>query len=243
MKKALVLLLALCLMIPVFCAAEGEEAAAEAPAALTADMASNLTVLASNVMFVKGFWSNNMIYLAKVRNDGDKLVCPDMDKMYMAVLDADGNEIARTSGFFDISCYPNSLAPGETAYVKLQVSVEGTPASVQGDLVFGENEWASPYQRIDATAEFTAPKDAGYSGTIRATVTNTLDTNLECSAAVLLTDADGLPLLMNNTTMLSEEIIPGSTIVFRLMADSDILDWCAANGITPAAVEAIAWRD
>lgn len=154
---------------------------------------------------------------------------------------ADGSELASKQSYYP--CGSEYVEPGEITVVTFSVDIDD-PSVVAGyeyALETKTESWRSTDTIIPVdSTEFV---DGGeYDSKMRATITNNSDQPLaNIQIVFVLEDAEGSMLYTRSDGMYAMEIGPGSTITFVPGIDSDVLKFCAENGITPAQVEAFAY--
>ncbi len=154
---------------------------------------------------------------------------------------ADGSELASKQSYYP--CGSEYVEPGEITVVTFSVDIDD-PSVVAGyeyALETKTESWRSTDTIIPVdSTEFV---DGGeYDSKMRATITNNSDQPLaNIQIIFVLEDAEGSMLYTRSDAMYAMEIGPGSTITFVPGIDSDVLKFCAENGITPAQVEAFAY--
>ena len=229
MKKALALVLAL---VFVLCT-------------VPALAVGKLDITQSNCYIIEGY-SNYAYGFIKVVNSGDKPM--QVKSGVFEVYDADGNALCSESY---PSRYAEYLQPGEYTYCYAYERLEeGKGAADCDDYMFdvsGKSENGKISKRLPVETAWAPGLTIGYSTRdyMIATVTNDTDQPIfDVEIVLVLLDAEGNILYMDSEYMYSSKaIMPGSSIMVRDYVSSDFSEFFEANGIVPAAVDAIAYVD
>lgn len=228
MKKMMALLVCLCLT---FCC-------------VTALAAGKLTVSQETYMPMLRYESYYGYLFAEVTNTGDKNV--EFGNGIFEILTADGDPQESNDVY---SCYPSVLAPGETGYLfRYDVCKEAASLEDIGDYTLTVSGKATKDEitpRVGATAELVQDTyswgDPYAKVTIMMSNTNEQDV-LGLRGAYGVYDAEGKLIYADNIYNIDGVLLPaGQTVGFQQSVDSAIVEYWAANGMTPATVKAIVY--
>lgn len=180
---------------------------------------------------------------AEVRNIGDKPV--EFNGGLLELYDPEGNSIEAENY---LRCYPDFLDAGETGYMYMQQSVkEATDKSFIDDYLLtitGKGAKENPVIRMQTADAKLVTEDSAYwsRSYFYADVTNTsADIAYEFYVVFALKDAEGKILYADSCNPSYVGLKPDNTVQIRLSVDSDLIEYFAANNITPSTVEAIAY--
>ena len=185
-------------------------------------------------------------YLARVENTGSDVLR--LDDGSVDFLDAEGNVLFTADYLFML---PGCLNPGESAFLHAFADLpEGVEASAVAatrlHVNFDRGDTYFYVQRIDCTDTRLALDVVGQWWTedfMYVTVTNnTEEPVFGLELVLVLTDAEGTPLYLTTGSLFSSmALMPGSSLLVQQDISSDFMDLLDAKGVTPAAVEAIAY--
>lgn len=227
MKKTMALILALVL---VMCFG-----------ASSAMAAGKLNTAQENFHFVTSYWNYGYAF-AKVENVGDKPI--NVNAGVLELYDADGNVLNSSDYLY---AYAETLQPGEYTYIEMYSEVEDETAVAEDYLLTltGKSDNDCTTLRLPVETKLEMNVEQGYwtYNYMYAAVTNNTEEpiyNLEVVLALL--DADGNILYIDSDALYSERALaPGSSMIFRMDIESAFIEYFAANNITPASVDAIAY--
>lgn len=178
-------------------------------------------------------------FYAKIENVGDAAVRVDSGDL---VLFTDDDEILLSESYVTTAPAYVTLEPGEYLYLEETLWDSALEGAVLGDYKFsiGTESGSAPIVRVDAEARLELQGADSYENYLYVTFTNTTDeTVFRFFVTVAMYDQEG-NLIYTDFTILSDTAVhPGSTVTQRLAVDSDLMEYYAANGITPASAEAI----
>ncbi len=227
MKKlfALVLCIALCLT---------------SAAALAA---GRLSVTQENFHAVPSYTTYGYAY-AKVENSGDKPI--KINAGVLEIYDADGEVI--TSDDY-LSAYAEYLQPGEYTYVSMYEEIEGAEDGVTAAdymlTLTGKSDKDGATLRLPVTTDLQLNVEEGWwvHNYLYATITNNTDEPMyDIGVVMALLDEDGNILYMDSDNLYNDRaLMPGSSMIIRKDIPSSFIDYFAANSMTPASVDAVAY--
>lgn len=178
-------------------------------------------------------------FFAKIENVGDAPVCTGSGDL---VLFTEDDEILLSENYLSTAPSYVVLEPGEYLYLEETLWDSVLEDAVLGDYKFsiGTDSENTAVVRVDAEAQMELEGSDSYENYICVTFTNTTDKAVyRFYVTAAMYDQEG-NLIYTDFTILSDTAVhPGSTVTQRLAVDSDIMDYYAANGITPASAEAI----
>lgn len=212
----------------------------------TAGMAAGkLNVAQENFHVVEGTWSYGYVY-AKVENVGDKPI--KINAGVLEIYDGDGAAITSTDY---MSAYAAYLEPGVYTYIKMsdEIEGEGKAAKVADHMltVTGKSDNTDKTVRLASSNMLKMNVEDGWwtHNYMYATVTNSLDTPAYgINTVFALLDAEGNILYMDDDSLYSERaLMPGSSMIIRKDISSSFIDYFTAKGLTPAALDVIAYID
>ena len=211
-----------------------EPAAEEAPAE-----GLSVTILQGTFKVIESYNGFRGTYIAKVQNNNANPVW--LTGGTLLVKDAEGNQVGQAERLY--TCGSKYLEPGEISFISMQADLEADgdysyEATVESEI----KSYYSTDKTVTATDPvYVAPQDYD-SGYMKVTVINDTDAPLPYIEAVfVLEDADGNLLQLSTEGLYRYELGVNSTITLVTSVDSRLQDFCKANGIEPAAVEAFAW--
>ena len=201
-----------------------------------------VTIVQSSYRTLKKYKGYCGVYIARIRNDNDFPLYVTGGTMKLS--DADGNLLSESKYLY--TCGSKYLEPGEISFVSLQADLEEDPGDVAYEVGIETKQKA--YYNTDTALKVENPvlqKGDGYEGdTLRATIINDTDQPLPgLSVIFALMDADGNLLQVTTEGLYRHELGPNSVITMVSSIDSKVSDFCEANGIEPAIVEAYAWAE
>ena len=221
-------------------AADTPAADPAAPAAAPADPQASVTVLREDFRVIESYSGFNAVYLAKVQNNTDAPLF--LTDGSLQVKDADGN-LLDSADYLGASG-SRYLEPGEVSFVSMECDLkENVPVTYEASIV-AETE---SYQDTDTVLKAENPEYRKASGEydsdyLAVTVTNETDQPLSRIKAVLvMEDAEGSLICLNTESLYDYELGAGSAITFVSSVSGKLMDYCKANNVEPAAVEAFAW--
>lgn len=183
---------------------------------------------------------------AKVENTGDKPV--EYSAGLLEIYDENGDTLTSTDY---MSCYPDTLEPGETGYVFAYDGIDTADSINQVDdymlTVTGKSD-DTEVVRFPAVGDFQEEvKVSKYSNEnlVIAEITNDTDEtvyNMEVVIA-LLDDQDNILYVAHNDFYRSTGINAGSTITYRDSIPSSFYEAWDREGVTPSHVDVIAYSE
>ena len=219
------------------------EPTAEPAGEPVAEDAPTLTVLQENFYVRESYSTFGGWYFVQVQNNSEVPLI--LNKGSINLYDADGNDIGNSA--YPYSTGSRYLEPGETTFVSLYCKVaEGAEVASQNyELIAEPNGYYSPDKAIDvAGVNFNMDLESSYSSDSYYTITITNDSDEPLSNLNYifgLKDADGNLLDVTASVLYNVELGAHSTITVRVGMAGETVNYCKANGITPASVEAYAW--
>lgn len=225
MKKllAFALILALCSVFP------------------SALAAGKLNVVQENFYLIKSYWNYGYVF-AKVENAGDRPIKANAG--VLEIYDEEGN--ALTSSDY-LNAYAAYLQPGEYTYVKMYAELEDETQNAADHMLTltGKSDSSAHTLLLDCETalEMGVEDDWWEYNYMYAQITNSTDQILyDIEVVLALLDTDGNILYIADDYLYSERaLMPGSSMMIRKDIPSDFMEYFEANGITPAAVDAIAY--
>lgn len=198
-----------------------------------------LTVLQESFKVTESYSGFRATYIAKVQNNTE---APFFIKGgTMAVTDAAGNQVGEAK--YLGSCGSKYLEPGEISFISMYADI---PENVEVTYTTTFDVKAQSYSSTDravtvADPAYVAPQ--GYDGAyMKVTVINDSEESLpDINVVLVLEDAEGNLLALDTEGLYRHELGANSTFTFWGSVDSRVSEYCAANGIEPASVEAFAW--
>lgn len=181
---------------------------------------------------------------AEVENTGDQTAA--FSAGLVELFGADGSFIDSTDYVYS---YPSILAPGERGYLYVSIypeNVESVSDIADYALTVTGKGSNAASGLLKAAGRYEPNVQEAYWTTnyMVAEVTNdTADTAYDIYCVFALKDADGKLLYCYYTTAYSIGIPAGSTIIMRTSVPDSTLEALAADGLVPAAVEAVAYLD
>jgi hypothetical protein len=177
---------------------------------------------------------------AEIQNTGNQPV--EFDEGFAEVFDKSGDSIASSDRVY---CYPTVLAPGAKGYAYAILRPDGAAAENAADYTITITGKATSREAAlfkTAGALETAEGGSWTYTYMAAEITNeTADKTYDIYCVYALKDASGqlLYVYMLNAYMLG---IPGHGSVFvRVLIPGSLLSYYESKGITPAAVDAVAF--
>ncbi len=207
--------------------------------------AGKLNVVQENFYVLDSFKTYAYTF-AKVQNVGNKPIA--VNAGVMEVYDANGDVI--TSSDY-LSRYARVLQPDEYTYVSIFKDIEDPENVVKPYdymlTVTGKTDDKSTTVRFPVEPKLSLNEDEGWRKTsyMYATVTNNTDEiQYNISVVLALLDAEGNILCVENDNLYRQHgLTPGSSFVVRQEISSSFMEYYEANGIVPAAMDAIAYID
>lgn len=197
-------------------------------------------ILAENFIITKSYSGFTGRYIAKLQNNTDAPFF--ITDGSMQLTDKNGKVVGEAKWLYPTAS--KYLEPGEITFVSLQADLdEEVEVDVAKHVVvksesYSNTDYAVPVEN----PTFVRGKSEYDSDTMRVIVVNDTDEYLPGIEAVfVLEDADGKPLYMTTESLYRYELGPHSSIALVSSVDNHVLDYCAQNGIEPAAVEVYAW--
>jgi len=208
----------------------------------TAFAAGKLNVVQENFHTVPDYSTYSYAY-AKVENSGDKAI-----KVNAGVLEIydEAGEVITSEDYME--AYAEYLQPGEYTYVKMYDEIEegaNTPADYMLTLT-GKSDTSVVSKRLPCTSEFKLDVSDGWWETdyMYVTVTNDTDEPIyDINVVVVLLDAEGNILHLEDDSLYECAIAPGSTVIIRKEIYSNYMEYFEANGLVPASTDAIAYYE
>ncbi len=210
-------------------------------ASVPALAAGRLNVVQENFHAVSGWWNYGYAF-AKVENSGDKPI--KVNAGVMEIYNAAGEVLTSTDW---MSSYATYLQPGEYTYVQMYSELEeGMVAADYMLTLTGKSDSSMTALRLPVSeVRLSLNEEEGWLtyNYMYATVTNNTDAPLYSIEVVLaLLDEEGNILYVDSKELYSEvALMPGSSMIVRRDISSSFLEYYAANGLTPATVDAIAY--
>lgn len=244
MKKALSLLLTLSLLMTCSFALAMNDVVADAPADVPADAVAGAVVSQENFCVLETYYTE-ATYLARVENTSGEMMS--LNNGGVDFLDAEGN-VLFSSDYLLME--PSYLNPGESAFLFTheEVPEDVDPSAVASASLRAEYNFGVSYysvQRLACESELALDVVGQWwtEDYMCATVTNdTGEPAFGLEMVLVLTDAEGTPLyLTTNGLYTSMALTPGSSLLVQQDINSDFMDLLEEKGITPTAVEAIAY--
>jgi len=226
MRKTLAMILCLLMLVVSAAAAEGA-----------------ITVNQEVLQIIETSYSTYGMLYAKVENTGDAPIA--LGDGTLAIFDAD-NAILATSDYVSTIPYNAILEPGDYVYLRDTTYFDdGVTAADVGTHMFSIKEYdynGYPFVKVPCEAAMNFENEEHYGDYIDVTITNSLDYVMyDFRVAVALYDAEGNLIYVNYDYDDSIGLHPGSTMTMMVYVDSDVLDYCEANGIVPTTVDAYAY--
>ena len=219
-KKFLSALLAMILLFSTAALAEGK-----------------LKVTDKNLFIFPG--ENTGYFYAKVENVGDAPAGIDSGNL---VIFSEDDEILLSKSY--ITTLPNYviLDAGDYLYIKEFLWDNSLKNVSIGDykLSIPTTKRNRTVSKLPCEATFDLTDTDGFNNYVYVTFTNTTEEvlhNLYIVAA--LYDTEGTLIFVDSASLSSISVHPNSTITVEIYVDRDLMDYYAANGITPAAVDAM----
>ena len=210
--------------------------------AASALAAGKISVDQENLVVTEGYTTYGYVY-AKISNVGDKPV--KVNAGVLELYDPNGDVITSSDW---LNTYAEYLEPGEYTYAYIYDDVEDTyaPDDIADYLltVTGKSDTDRSTLRLPVEVDYQENVGDGYwtYDYMYATVTNNTDQPIyDITTVLVLLDADGNILYMTSDSMYSKAIMPGSSIVIREYVPDNYKDAYTKAGLTPAAVDAIAF--
>lgn len=204
-----------------------------------AEDAPELTVVAESFKVVESYRGFRAVYIAKVQNNTEAPLW--IDEGRMTVKDAEGNQVGEAKY---MACNGSKyLEPGEISFVSMEADMDENLEGITFEKTITTE--AKGY-RTDKAVTVTDPTyvaagnyDSGY---MRATVVNDSEESIPGIYVIYaLEDAEGNLLDLQRESLYRHELGANSTIILVTSIDSKVNDYCKANGIEPAVVEAYAY--
>lgn len=250
MKRMTALLLALCMLLAAVSALGGEApAVTEEPDGPTpfpeipvvSSDGPQVTVLKENVKVIETKDGFRAVYIAQVRNNTD-------DPLYlraglMTVTDTAGNQVGEARYFH--TCGSRYLDPGEVSFVSLQADLaENVEIICTAGFEVKDTAYRTKDTAITLTDPAYIPPQEFENGCMKVTVVNDTGAPLKrFSVICVLKDAEGNLLDIRSEEIFRHELGVNSTLTMYSSIERRVTDYFAANGIEPAAVEALGWTD
>ena len=185
------------------------------------------------------------VIYAEVKNTGDKPV--QFSSGLFELFDAAGNSIgSQEMAYYDSN--PEVLLPDETGYVYARIEVE--EAKLESDIadyalsLIGTGSITTSVVRYPATAFFQEGEGEFASRRYAAAIAENQseETLRDFYAGIALKDDQGKLLYVNSGTWSSSGIPARQSMEIRLQVDENVVDYWKAEGIVPAAAEAIVFK-
>lgn len=185
------------------------------------------------------------IVYAELKNTGDQPV--ELNFGFLQLFTT-GGEAIDSLDLDSYACNPEVLQPGETGFMRAQISVKkATEASYITDYflgTFGKEDLDSVVTRFPTTAEYKRDTDrATPNDYMIATIRNdTDDTLYDFYIAYALKDAEGKLLYTTVGNYYSVALMAHSSTQIRYRIDDNEAAYMDGNDLIPATVEIIAFR-
>lgn len=210
--------------------------------AASALAAGKLNVVKENFHTIPNFSTYSYAY-AKVENSGDKAI-----KVNAGVLEIydEAGEVITSEDY--LQAYAQYLQPGEYTYVKMYDEIEegaNTPADYMMTLT-GKSDNSVVSKRLPVEARFKLDVTEGWweYDYMYATITNDTDEPIYgVSVVIVLLDAEGNILHLEDDALYNCAIMPGSSVTIREEIYSNVMEYFEANGMVPASADAIAYYE
>ena len=204
------------------------------------DLSEGIAVLEENLIVYDSYGGQTGTYMAKIQNNNEGPAY--ITDLSLTLKDADGNDVGQSDYASVIGSH--YLEPGEITLISISADVsEGAAVAdcVKVISATSPSSYQTPDTQLDVTAELRI--EEGWSTDYRPAVTVVNNgeaplTNISCVIAVR--DAEGTLLDIATTSLYGAELPAGNTIILVTSVDYNIVNYCSANGIVPAQVEAFA---
>lgn len=199
--------------------------------------AGELTVKENMVMLYPGKTSG--YFVAKVENTGD---APTYYGDSNLVIFSKDNDILATEKYLSPVLSHIMLAPGEYTYVLKDLWGDELKGAVVGDVKFSVKPDDTGVEALSVAneAKLNIVKGKSYGHTMDVTLTNSTESAMdELSIICVVRDAEGNLLYSCRRTIDDILLHPGSTVTVKIYVDSDFVEYCRTNSITPASAEAL----
>lgn len=206
---------------------------------ITALADGQLTVLQKNLYIYPE--SSSGAFFAKVENSGDAPIAFDEGKL---VVFSDNDDILISDDFINTLPYNLILEPGEYIYVNDSLYESALENATIGDIKFSvqTSDSGESVTRTPVEATFEVEGADSYNNYVYVTLTNESDAiQYDYYITAALLDTDGNILFSDRNCYETLGIHPNSTVTLKMYIDKDLVEYCEANGLTPASVEAIAY--
>ena len=210
---------------------------AEQPAGTEAPI---VTIEKSTFLVTESYSGYRGRYIARIKNENDVPLF--LEGGSLQVFDKDGNQVGEATYLYDTGS--KYLEPGETSFVNMTADLES-----DGEYTYKANieTRTQSYRSTDVALKVADPvyvkaEDQYGSDLIKATVYNETDASMAGIEMVLvLVDADGNLLDIHTENLYRNELGAHSSFTVVTTVDSKVTEYCQANGLEPATVEAYAW--
>lgn len=209
--------------------------------ATSAFAAGKLSVTQENFHYISGLWNYGYAY-AKVENIGDRPI--KVNAGVLEMYDENGEVITSTDW---VQSYATYLQPGEYTYVSMYEDIEEGGATPDDYMITltGKSDTSVTALRLPVEVKLELDVVDGWweHDYMYATVTNNTENPLYSIEVVFaLLDAEGNILNIDSKALYDElALMPGSSMIVRKDISSSFMEYYEANGIVPAAVDAIAY--
>lgn len=191
-------------------------------------------------------YSVNGYAFAKVENAGDKPV--EFSAGLLEIYDENGDTLTSTDY---MSCFPDTLQPGEYGYVYASDRIDTadtysqvddymlTVTGKNSDVVIARYPVVGEYQK-----DVQVSKYSSYDYVVAEITNDTNETVFDLEVViVLLDDEDNILYLAHNNFYSSTGLNAGSTITYRDSISSAFYDTWEREGLTPTHVDVIAYSE
>ena len=183
---------------------------------------------------------------AKVENTGDKPV--EFSAGLLEIYDANGDTLTSTDY---LTCFPESLQPGETGYIYAYDSIDASESYHDVDdymlTVTGKNsdETVVRFPVEGAYQEEVAVSEYSTYNFVTAEITNDTEETVYGMEVViaLLDDEDNILYLGHNNFFSSVGINAGSTVTYRESISDNFYEAWEREGVKPTHVDVIAYAE
>ena len=182
------------------------------------------------------------VYYYAVVNNGTNKPLSIKDLLF-AINNASGETVDSTAKF---KLYPEVLAAGEDGWLVISKDVKDLKSKSEIDhytlTITTKVNDDKAANALSATAEYLKKDEDDNEDVLRASVTNSLSENA-CSVNIAMAarDASGKLLYIVGDATKDVGLASGSSLLYRSLMRSDILDELEDDGITVASVDAIAY--
>ena len=211
---------------------------------LPALAAGRLNVVQENYYTMKeGSYYYGYVF-ARLENNGNKPI--KVNTGLFEIFDAEGDAITSTDSY---TAYARYLEPGEYTYFRMSTTLKEIKTADEVDdymlTVSGKSDLDKVTVRLECTSEYKEKVQNGYYtyNYMYATITNNTDEPVFQPYVVfaLLDEDENILYLVGDSLDSNEDLMPGSSVMFRVTVDSDFVAYMEENNITPASLDAIAY--